>query len=172
MATLNLFPAHVEFVDDKRRLTPEAYRALNTLQSRLGGSFGDQGVDTFGGVFGASDSVSTMLDVTMQPSSEAQISAPDVTQPVEAQVSEPMVFQPDSYGAVIQSITPGASPYAFTATREGVLSLLAGTVSVKTFTRAGTTISLNITDNIIPMQTGDVVTVTYTVAPTYKFIPR
>jgi hypothetical protein len=179
MATLNLFPAHVEFVDDSRKLTPEAYRCLQMLYGRVGGAYGDQGVDVFNDVSGSfgdvainsTEIITQPADIVIQSTNSVNIS-PDITQPVDSTQFAEMVFQQDSSCSPILSISPGASPYAYTATREGVLTTLAGTVSVKTFTRSGTTISLNVTDNVIPMQTGDTVTITYAVAPTYKFISR
>ena len=35
---LNLFPARIQFVSADGRLTPEAYRALQTLMVRVGGA--------------------------------------------------------------------------------------------------------------------------------------
>lgn len=69
MATLNLFPARIQFVDSKGCLTPEAYRALQVVLTRLGGSFGDQGVDTFSDIMGsfASDNQMVAFDSINQP---------------------------------------------------------------------------------------------------------
>ena len=47
MAALNLFPARVRFVNDDGTLTMEAYRALQIVFSRVGGTLGDVGADTF-----------------------------------------------------------------------------------------------------------------------------
>lgn len=46
MATaLDLFPQRVAWVDENRRLTPEAFRALNAVFTRIGGSNGPSTTD-------------------------------------------------------------------------------------------------------------------------------
>jgi hypothetical protein len=70
------------------------------------------------------------------------------------------------------SITPGASPYAWTSPAIGNLVISGGTVSAVTLTHAaGTPVAIP-TAGIVPVMTGDVVTVTYTGAPTMTFIPH
>ena len=83
-----------------------------------------------------------------------------------------MIFAPESMGAPIQPVTPGASPYTYTATQPGSLSVQGGTVSLASYARAGVSLSLGLTAGLIPMATGDKVTITYVVAPTLNFIPR
>lgn len=172
MATLNLFPYRVAFVDPQGRLTPEAYRALMALSSRVGGSFGDQGVDVFG------DVVSVAADQTIQAESIAQpieqsSDGADVQQPASEQSQAlEMVFQPPVLGSAIQPITPGASPYAYRTQQEGTLSVVGGTISAISLTRAGVSVSLAVSTPMIPLSPGDAVTITYTVAPTLKLIPR
>ena len=69
MATaLNLFPARIAFVNADGTLTPEAYRALQTLLARVGGPLGDNGVDVFGDLTGAASLDASITDtVTQQP---------------------------------------------------------------------------------------------------------
>jgi len=65
----------------------------------------------------------------------------------------------------------GASPFAFTVNQPGALLVSGGTVSSITFKRTTTT-ALGITSGFIPCSTGDVITVTYSAAPTMVFFPR
>ena len=86
-------------------------------------------------------------------------------------VSE-MIFAPETISAPIQSVSPSGSPYTYTATQPGSLSVQGGTVSLASYARAGVSLSLGLTAGLIPMTTGDKVTITYAVAPTLNFIPR
>lgn len=184
MGALDLFPSRVAFVDPQGRLTPEAFRALRDLFGRVGGTYGDQGEDTFA-VFGAA-SESAGLDlwtvrqaeeqwfmspVELQPAS-AGFDAPDIQQTESVGFVAEMVFQGESNGAPIQAVTVGASPYAYTAPQQGALSIQGGTVSAVTLKRGGTTVTLGLTAGLVPVSTGDVVTITYTAAPTLNLIPR
>lgn len=83
-----------------------------------------------------------------------------------------MIFAEETTGAPIQSVTPGASPYTYTAPGNGSLSIRGGTVSLATYARAGVSITLGLNAGIVPVATGDKVTITYAVAPTINFIPR
>lgn len=172
MAALNLFPARVPFVDAQGRLTPEAYRALMALYDRVGGSFGDQGVDVFGDVVSASAEQMIQAEIVLQPI-EPVLGNQDVQQPQseQAQGAE-MVFQPPILGSAIQSITAGASPYTYRTQQDGTLSIVGGTMSAVSLARAGVTISLAVSTPMIPISPGDAVTIAYTVAPTLKLIPR
>lgn len=68
--------------------------------------------------------------------------------------------------------TVGASPYAYTAPAIGDVVVQGGTVSAITRTRPGqSAVNIGVTAGIIPVQAGDVVTTTYSVAPTITFIP-
>ena len=80
---------------------------------------------------------------------------------------------PDSPAAAqpVQSITVGASPFSYTAAFSGSVTVTAGTVSLISIVRQGTTVATGVTTGIFPAARGDVVQVTYTVAPTMKFLP-
>lgn len=73
----------------------------------------------------------------------------------------------------IASITVGASPYAYTAPAAGTVVVSGGTVSAITLKR-GTpaAISVGETAGVIPVSAGDIVTTTYSAAPTMSFVPR
>ena len=81
MAALNLFPARVRFVNDDGTLTMEAYRALQTVFNRVGGSLGDVGTDTFTiqSSMGQSTDNPSITDMLMQPLS-IDVVVPDVMQ--------------------------------------------------------------------------------------------
>lgn len=97
MATLNLFPARIPFVDDQGRLTPEAYRALQAVASRIGGAIGDQGVDVFADVMGAfvSDNAALSFD-SINPPMSVDYLAPQDMQPVEFGYQADMLMQGES----------------------------------------------------------------------------
>jgi hypothetical protein len=75
--------------------------------------------------------------------------------------------------APIAAITVGASPYAYTAAAAGTVVVSGGTVSAITLKRgAPAAISVGETSGVIPVSAGDIVTVTYSAAPTMSFVPR
>ncbi|AOJ10345.1 hypothetical protein [Burkholderia mayonis] len=71
----------------------------------------------------------------------------------------------------IAAITVGASPFTYTATQAGTVYTSAGTVSALQFKRGATTIDTGIVDGPVPVDIGDKVIVTYSVAPTMNFAP-
>lgn len=75
-------------------------------------------------------------------------------------------------GANVSSITVGASPYAYTASVRGSVAISGGSVSDITLTRNGTVVPTGLTSGMVSVMNGDVVTVTYTTAPTMNFVPE
>lgn len=74
-------------------------------------------------------------------------------------------------GAVIP-VTPGASPYTFTAPSKGFVLLTGGTVSAVEFSRDGTTFySYGTTSGQFQLNKADRIRITYTVIPTMTFVP-
>jgi hypothetical protein len=73
-------------------------------------------------------------------------------------------------GAVVV-VTPGASPYAYTATSAGTLVIAGGTVSAVTITRGAATAVTLPTAGPITVAVGDIVTITYSSLPTVTFLP-
>lgn len=176
MATLDLFPARVTFVDSQGRLTPEAYRALNILYQRVGGAIGDLGEDVFG-VFASSqepDYSGAVSNNVQQCVQEQERQYQDITQfQIPDFLFDQMIFQPESNGGNIQTISVSTSPLIYTAPSGGFVSISGGTVTPFTqLTRGSATITLGIVDGIVPVNSGDIVTVTFTAAPTVNFIPR
>lgn len=74
-------------------------------------------------------------------------------------------------GAAISTLTVGASPYAYTASVRGEVIISGGTVTAVTLTRSGTTVTMPMLSGAYSMMAGDVLTVTYTAAPTMTFVP-
>ena len=71
-------------------------------------------------------------------------------------------------------ITVGSSPFQYEAAEPGNLFITGGTVSGITLTRGADTITVfpsTANPRLVPIAVNDVVTVTYTVKPTIKFIP-
>ena len=110
-ATLTLFPSRIRFTNADGTLTPEAYRALQTLVERSGGIMGDNGVDVFGELTGAGTQDSSFTDTVTQASEAEQVPemvaqqplsvdviAPDVVQQAEAEPFMPDVVQPTAIG--------------------------------------------------------------------------
>lgn len=68
--------------------------------------------------------------------------------------------------------TVGASPWTYVVPAYGNLVIQAGTVSAVTITRpGGSPVNIGVQAGMFPVQTGDSVIITYTVAPTVTFIP-
>ena len=70
----------------------------------------------------------------------------------------------------IRAVSPGASPFTYTATTIGNLLISGGTVSAVSLVRGATSIACP-TSGFIPMAGKDSVVITYSVAPTLSFIP-
>ena len=71
----------------------------------------------------------------------------------------------------ISAVTPSASPFLFTAPTKGALNVSGGTVSAIAHVRGATTTSLGGTSGNYLVSKGDVLKITYSVAPTLLFIP-
>lgn len=72
------------------------------------------------------------------------------------------------------AVSVGISPFAYEAKEPGNLFISGGTVSGITLTRGTDTITVapsTANPRMIPVAINDIVTVTYTVLPTIKFIP-
>lgn len=159
--SLFLFPARVRWANQDGTLTLEAYRALQQLLDRVGGTLGDQGTDTFGDL---------LADPTQ---SSVNVAYTDVAQPTTGDSAQDMVLQPAEMPTrAAETVIPGASPYTFTARCDGFLIVQGGTVSQLDYRRLAATVQIGVTAGLLPVQLGDGIRVTYTVAPTVTFIPR
>jgi hypothetical protein len=73
----------------------------------------------------------------------------------------------------IAAISPGVSPYTFTAPQGGTVLVQGGTVSLIQITRDGVNnFNTGQTQGAIPVSQGDSLIVNYSVVPTLTFIPR
>lgn len=176
--SLFLFPSRVRWANPDGTLTPEAYRALQSLLNRVGGPLGDQGQDSFGDVNGDA-SVSSInvayTDVTANPAPQVFDQMAEVLQqPKSSDSVVEMLFQalPDRAMTAAESVTPGASPATVTANRDGQLIVRGGTVSQIDYVRNGVASQIGVTAGLFPLLVGDGIRITYTVAPTVVFIPR
>lgn len=70
----------------------------------------------------------------------------------------------------VMAVTAGASPFSYTVKEPGCVAVSGGTVSAITFTRGN--VSIDVTgQKLIPVCIQDIITVTYSVLPTIRFIP-
>jgi hypothetical protein len=69
------------------------------------------------------------------------------------------------------SITMGPSPFTYPVPDQGVVMIGGGTVSAVVITRGRDSFSTGLTSGAFPLGKGDVVRVTYSVAPTMTFLP-
>ena len=192
MATLNLFPSRVRWVDENGLLTPAAVRALTELTARSGGQLGDLGLDSFSEPFASNADISQISDLVMQfeamsmqhvdatslyPIEQQRDTQNEVSQalnqPETVSNTPEMVFATESNETTpIVAVTPSGSPYTYIAAKPGSVSVAGGTVTAISITRGGTTVTLGATAGLFSLSTGDTMTVTYAVAPTIHFIPR
>jgi hypothetical protein len=85
--------------------------------------------------------------------------------------TDPVLPDPPHAAQPVQTVTPGASPYTYTAAYNGTLSVSAGAVSAISIIRQGATVATGITAGLIPVSRSDQVSITYSVAPTVSFLP-
>lgn len=75
-------------------------------------------------------------------------------------------------GVAAAAITVAASPFSYTATSSGTVLVSGGTVSAIDLGRNGAFTNVGVIAGAVPVSDGDVVRVTYTVAPTMTFVRR
>jgi hypothetical protein len=172
--SLFLFPARIRWSNPDGTLTPEAYRSLQSLLDRVGGTLGDQGADSFGDINGDPTQTSVNVaytDVTQPATGDSVFEM--LAQSLTADNLSEMVLQPvERPTSAAETVTPGASPYTFTANRDGFLIVQGGTVSRIDYIRLASTVQIGVVAGLFPVQLGDGIKVTYTVVPTVTFIPR
>lgn len=176
VTTLTLFPSRIRFTNADGTLTPEAYRALQTLVERSGGILGDNGVDVFGG-YGdlngsASQDASFTDTVTQQATSDVLTDM--VQQPTSTDQTMPDVVQPmlDRAMTAPEGVTVSASPFSYRAGRDGYLVVTGGTVTQQEYGRGSVFTDVGLLTSMLPIQLGDAIRVTYIATPTITFIPR
>jgi hypothetical protein len=75
-------------------------------------------------------------------------------------------------GADAAVIAVGASPFSYTAAAIGAVLVSGGTVSALELGRNGAFTNVGAVAGAVPVSEGDIVRVTYTVAPTMTFVRR
>jgi hypothetical protein len=103
MTALVLFPSRIKFVNADGTLTPEAYRALQEIVNRTGGTLGSVGSDTYSDVVG--DTSMTAVNVAYT----------DVTQPIEKDALLDIFTQPVAQEQTLPDIVQ-AGPIGINAT--------------------------------------------------------
>jgi hypothetical protein len=81
------------------------------------------------------------------------------------------VLGPTQAPAGASTITVEASPFIYTTTSAGNVSVTGGTVSSIMVLRQGIQVPTGMTSGLIPVSPGDQVIVTYSVAPSMTFLP-
>lgn len=74
--------------------------------------------------------------------------------------------------AAPEVIAVTASPFSYTAANDGLVIVTGGTVSLVEYGRGGVFTNIGTIAGAVPVSQGDVVRVTYTVAPTITFVRR
>ena len=92
MTALVLFPSRIKFVNADGTLTPEAYRALQEIVSRTGGTLGAVGTDTYGDIVGDASA------------SDLNVAYTDVVQPIEKEALLEMVAQPATQDQLLPDV--------------------------------------------------------------------
>lgn len=97
--------------------------------------------------------------------------------PISSSAPDVLVTAPVSDSAWTQApsaITVGASPFSYKATSRQAVHLTGGTVSSLSYVRGSSTLTLSVASGgqLVEMNAGDALTVTYSDAPTMTVIPR
>ena len=71
----------------------------------------------------------------------------------------------------VVAVTVGASPFNYVAPFNGQVSITGGTVSLISIIRQSVTVATGLIAGVIPASRIDTIQVTYTAAPTIKFLP-
>lgn len=71
----------------------------------------------------------------------------------------------------VVAVTVGASPFSYVAPFNGQVSITGGTVSLISIIRQGVTVATGLITGVISASRLDTIQVTYTAAPTIKFLP-
>lgn len=182
--SLSLFPARIaigQFSLDRRtnvkvHMTPEFYRALQGVLSRLGG--GSSEVPDLDQIF--FEAISAPVSEASQESAEmlaqaAQESVSSLSEiygvPVIYESPDAPIFAPAGQGSALafRGLDIPPSPLTFTADSRCAVHV-DGDVDSMTYSRFG--VDLTVSGNVIEMNQGDTLTITYTSAPTLTLIPR
>lgn len=138
----------------------QAFSAIAAIQ---------QAIPAYGEAFAAAGAPQIFADVVGEPRMAALALTDVLTD---------MVFPSQLAGAgAAQSAytaTPGASPFKYTATFRQALHITGGTISAISYSRGASSLPVGIVTGgqLVELNAGDAVAVTYSVAPTLTVIPR
>jgi hypothetical protein len=127
---LNLFPARIQFVKPDGTLTPEAYRALQTVFSRIGGPLGDNGVDVLADLVAPNSTSSAATDTISQPIAEAAMTEmtqqPFFTDTIFQDITQPQIATPKASGGAAPAggVGTAAGGYDTAVNRDAAITLL------------------------------------------------
>jgi hypothetical protein len=161
----------VPFLDKSGRISPVWWAFLLSLFQRTGG----------GGIPPVSITLDDVLALETVPGVqfvEMEVDRSIVMPDVRDCVYLPeMVFAPQGDTGFSQapvSVVVGASPFTYRATSRQAVHVVGGTVSSASYARGTTSLALGLVSGgeILEMNAGDTLTITYTVAPTVTVIPR
>lgn len=197
-----IFPIpSVPLVDERGRITPAWYRVFVTLVQRSGGTGGrvtplppepfQVGLfDVFGSTAGQDADVGAGLQLTlagmetrtlddllflgMQQAQKEQIVTFGFDLGKEVSFDQTFFLPALGVPADPDTITVGASPYAYAPGFDGFATVSGGTVTGITVSRdAGVTnVATGVIAGVFPLSLMDTLTITYTVAPTITFFRR
>lgn len=178
---LNLFPQRVPIGTvsngNSVHMTPEFYRALSALFQRVGGSSSEVTLsgflgETMGSMAVYNDAVVLAHEVVLaQPKAERQAPV-DLMQAMPTHpVPETLICQPaatDTTPLPFHPLTPTESPMIIRADRRCAVHVTGSTSLI--YGRSNK--YLNVTANLIELNTGDTLTIEYSATPSITFIPR
>ena len=95
---------------------------------------------------------------------------PDISRAL-LMAQDPHLQDPVPQAQPIANVAPTGSPFTYKAPFPGFVILTSGTVSDVSITRAATTVTTGQTAGLFPVSRFDSLVVTYTGAPTMKFVP-
>lgn len=126
----------------------------------------------------AADADAIALRAPIQNLQIQQLDAPQVATSDLPEIYRALLLAQDSLlpdspanAQPITVLTPGGSPWTYTAPYAGHVAVTAGTVSGIAIKRQGSSVATGLTVGIFPVCRADALTITYSSTPTVTFIP-
>lgn len=149
--------------------SPEMTRLFFDLFRRVGGTSATDNTALLAAIDEAQSSAMTFAPTSydapladlLQPAPQEAVVLPDVLQPPQGPSQ-----------AAAMSITPGASPYTYTASTPQCVVVRGGTVTTISYVRNGVLTLLGTVAGTFELQAGDGLRIAYSVVPTMNAIPR
>ncbi len=135
-------------------------------------------IELLGADSDAADADSAVLGLPISDLQKQVLDSPQVTSNDLPDIARALLWGQDTHltdptpaAQPVATITPGASPYSYTAPYWGSVAVTGGTVSAISIIRQGASIGTGVTVGVFQLARGDVLQVTYSVVPTMTFIP-